>query len=148
MEHTNHTHHTPDWKLALSATVHCLLGCGAGDLLGVVLGTAWGWNTLQTNILAGVLGVLGGFILGVIPWLRANYTLAGAARQVLVIEGLSIAVMETTDVIVQSRLPMVVHGHLNEPLFWVGMGLALLAGFIAALPANYWLVCRGMRHVH
>ena len=117
-------------------------------LLGVLLGTAWGWSNLATNILAVFLGVTGGFALGVIPWLKAKYNLAESAKKVFLTEGLSIAAMETTDVLVQSRLPMVMDGHLASPLFWLGMSIALLAGFIVALPINYWLVRKGIRHVH
>jgi len=33
-------------------------------------------------------------------------------------------------------------------IFWLGMGLALVAGYIAAFPVNYVLVGKGIRHVH
>ena len=144
-----HSHHSPSlWRLTLSATIHCLVGCGLGDVIGVVIGTSLGWTNLATNVLAVILGVLGGFALGVIPWLRAKYTIAEATKKVFLTEGLSLAAMETTDVLVQSRLPMVMDGHLGSPLFWLGMSIALLAGFIVALPVNYWLVRKGVHHAH
>jgi len=39
-------------RLALSATVHCLTGCGIGEVLGLAIGTALSWSTLATVALA------------------------------------------------------------------------------------------------
>ena len=104
--HEHGTHHTQEnsepsvRRLAFSATVHCLLGCGTGEVLGMILGTALGLSNVATIVLAVVLGFIGGFALGVIPLLRAKFTFRRAFKQVLVAEGLSIAVMETVDVLV------------------------------------------------
>lgn len=148
MEHPAHHHSSQPglWALATSATLHCLLGCGLGDVVGVALGTAMGWSNPAMNLLSIVLGVLGGFGLGIRPWLKAGYSLGRAARRVLATEGISIGVMEAVMVGVQSSLPIVAHGHLGSPLFWVGMALALLAGFVVTWPVNYWLVRQGVRH--
>ncbi len=66
----------------------------------------------------------------------------------LVVEGLSIAVMETAEVLVQIYTPGVMESGLSAPIFWLGMLLALTAGFLAAFPVNYILVGKGMRHHH
>ena len=39
-------------RLALSATLHCLTGCGIGEVLGMVFGIAFGWGNLPTVALA------------------------------------------------------------------------------------------------
>lgn len=149
---SHHAHHQPaqpsSWALALSATLHCLLGCGLGDVSGMVIGTGLNWDNLSTNVLSISLGIIGGFALGLVPLLRAGYAVRAAARTVLVTEGVSILVMEATIALVQARLGIVAHGHLADPLFWLGMGLALLAGFAIALPVNYLMVRRGVRHAH
>ena len=59
-----------------------------------------------------------------------------------------VAVMETFEVLVEVYTPGVMSSGLSSPIFWLGMGLALSAGFIAAWPVNYWLVGKGIRHVH
>jgi hypothetical protein len=33
-------------RLALSATTHCLIGCGIGEILGLAIATALGWAML------------------------------------------------------------------------------------------------------
>ena len=135
-------------RLATSATAHCLAGCGLGEVVGVVIGVALGLTTLATLVLAVLLGFVFGFALGLIPLRRAGFTWAWALRQVLVAEGLSIAVMETAEVLVEVYTPGVMQAGLSSPIFWGGMLLALTAGFVAAWPVNYWLVGKGIRHIH
>lgn len=135
-------------KLATSATLHCLAGCGLGEVAGVVIGSALGLTMVATLVLAVGLGFVFGFALGLIPLLRAGFSRSRALKQVLVAEGLSIAVMETTEVLVEIYTPGVMSAGLASPIFWGGMLLALTAGFIAAWPVNFWLVGMGIRHVH
>lgn len=114
----------------------------------MTLGTALRLSNFQTIIIAIVLGFVFGFGFGLIPLLRSKYPFARAAGQVLVVEGLSIAVMEAVEVLVQVYTPGVLEAHLHEPIYWIGMGLSLLAGFGAAFPVNYLFVKRGIRHRH
>lgn len=60
--------------LALSATLHCLIGCGIGEVLGMVIGTWLDWDNTSTMILAITLGFVLGFAFGIIPLLRAGYS--------------------------------------------------------------------------
>ncbi len=135
-------------RLATSATAHCLAGCGVGEVVGVIVGTALGLTRFATITLAVSLGFVFGFALGLMPLYRAGYTTRRAFKQVLVAEGLSIAVMETFEVLVEVYTPGVMSSGLSSPVFWLGMGLALSAGLIAAWPVNYWLVGKGIRHLH
>ncbi len=151
--HHNHEHTKPPttsekFKLATSATVHCLLGCGIGEVVGVVIGTALALSNVQTLVLAVSLGFVFGFALGLIPLLKAQFRLKDAIRQVLIAEGLSILVMETAEVLIEVYTPGVMAAGLTSWLFWAGMTLALVAGFIAAFPVNYILVGKGIRHAH
>ncbi len=60
-------------RLAHSTTLHCLLGCGIGEVVGVIIGTALDLPNLTTLVLAVVLGFVFGFILGLQPLLRAGF---------------------------------------------------------------------------
>ncbi len=156
MQHHNHDHDntedvldkTSHLSLAHSATLHCLLGCGIGEVVGVVIGTALGLSNTITLVLAVVLGFVFGFILGMRPLLRAGFDFSRALRQVFIAESLSIAVMETAEVLVQIYTPGVMDAGLSSVIFWLGMGFALAAGYAAAFPVNYILVGKGIRHVH
>lgn len=136
------------FKLALSATVHCLLGCGLGEVSGMIIGAGFHLNNATTIIISVILGFVGGFALGIIPLKRSGYAFGRAFKIVLIAEGLSIAVMETVEVLTQVYTPGVMDSHLTDPIFWIGMMLGLIAGFIAAFPVNYILISRGIRHQH
>ncbi len=114
----------------------------------MIIGTALALSNVSTIILAVLLGFVFGFGLGLRPLLRAGFDLSRATRQVLVAEGLSIVVMETAEVLIQVYTPGVMDAGLLSGVFWIGMGLALIAGYLAAFPVNFILVGRGIRHVH
>ncbi|TDH21335.1 DUF4396 domain-containing protein [Segetibacter sp. 3557_3] len=136
------------FKLAISATLHCLLGCGLGEISGMIIGAALHMDNLSQMILAIILGIVGGFVLGMRPLLKAKFSFRAAFRMVLIAEGLSILVMETTEVLVQVYTPGVMHATLTDGIFWIGMLLALAAGFLAAFPINYYMVRKGRTHHH
>jgi hypothetical protein len=149
-----HVHHTTTYsnrkhfRLAISATLHCLLGCGIGEVIGVIIGTSLHWSNLATMSLAVSLGFIMGFLLGILPLLRSGIPLRKAFKIVLIAEGLSILVMETAEVLVEVYTPGVMQAGLHDGMFWMGMGLALIAGFLAAFPVNYFLIGRGVSHQH
>jgi len=160
MEHT-HQHHeqihskpanpaTKDenvMRLAISATLHCLLGCGVGEVVGMIIATYLGMSMVSSMILAILLGFVFGFALGIIPLLR-KFNFSQAFKIVLIAEGLSIAVMEAFEVFTQLAIPGVMEANLSDGIFWLGMFAALIVGFIAALPVNYYMIKRGVRHQH
>ena len=114
----------------------------------MIISAALHFGNTASIIVALVLGFIGGMVLGIRPWLKAGFIFWKAFKQVLYVEGLSIAVMETAEVLSEIYTPGVMQAHLSEPIFWIGMGLALTAGFVAALPVNYILAKRGVRHAH
>ncbi len=56
--------------------------------------------------------------------------------------------METAEVLIQVYTPGVMEAGLASWIFWLGMGLALIAGYAAAFPVNYIMIGKGVRHVH
>lgn len=152
MKHQEHHHHQQESesnsKLAFSATLHCLLGCGLGEVAGMAIGTALGMDTIPRIVLAVILGFVFGFFLGMRPLLKSGMAFSTAVKIVLVAEGLSIAVMETVEVLIEVYTPGVMQASILSWLFWAGMLLALTAGFIAAYPVNLYLVGKGIRHQH
>lgn len=158
-QHDHHMHHQHqveqpnteqkgDFKLAVSATLHCLLGCGLGEVLGMIIGNLLNLSMLSTTILAIVLGFILGFALGIIPLLRKGLSVMEAFKIVFIAEGLSILVMEFFEVGTQWVIPGVMEAGLSSILFWAGMTASLIVGFVAALPVNYYLIKKGVRHQH
>ena len=137
-----------NFLLAISATWHCLIGCGLGEVLGMAIGTWLDMSNANTMILGLAMGAALGLVFGMFPLVRAGFSFKRAIRQVIIAEGLSIVVMETVEVLVQVATPGVMDAHLSDWLFWKGMLLGLTAGFIAALPVNYFFIRKGIRHQH
>lgn len=137
-----------DFRLALSATAHCLIGCGSGEILGMLIGMQLGLSNAGTIVLAVVLGFIFGLGLGVLPLLRAGFSTRNALRTVFVAEAVGIAVMEAVDVAVILSIPGAVDAHFSQGFFWFGMAVALAAGYVAALPVNYLMIRAGYRHQH
>ena len=133
-------------RLALSATAHCLTGCAIGEVLGMVIGTAFGWGNLATIVLAVVLAFLFGYSLTALPLLRAGLALATVAPLAFASDTLSITIMEIVDNLIVLVIPGAMAAGLGSLLFWGSLALALAIAFVAAYPINRWLIARGKGH--
>jgi hypothetical protein len=133
-------------RLALSATLHCLTGCGIGEVLGMVIGTALGWGNFPTLALAVALAFAFGYALTLAPLLRAGLGLRTAVGLALAADTASIAIMEVVDNAVMLAVPGAMDAGLADPLFWGSLVLALAVAAVAAFPVNRWLIARGRGH--
>ena len=150
MEHSqhHHSHANPDtstFKLSVQATVHCLTGCAIGELAGLVIGVSLGLNPWTTMALATFLGFVSGYTLGLRPLVKQGKGWIEAFRIIWLGETISIAVMELVMNFTDYHLGGVAASSIFNTQFWYGYGLALPAGFIAALPVNYWLLKRNYK---
>ena len=144
-EHAHH--HTASLnRLALSATLHCLTGCGIGEVLGLVIGTALGWGTVATIALAVVLAFFFGYLMTLVPLLRAAMPLARALRVALAADSVSITVMEIIDNAVILVIPGAMSAGLASWLFWASLGFALIVAAFVVFPVNRWMIARGRGH--
>jgi len=144
----HHEDSTSNKKLALQATLHCLMGCGVGDILGVIIGTIFGLPYV-TRIIAGVIfGFIFGFIFSAIPLLKANISFSSASKIILTTETLSILTMEAAEAGTEVVFPGMRRMGLIHIQYWLGLITALIAGFVVAFPVNFLLVKKGIRHHH
>jgi Domain of unknown function (DUF4396) len=132
--------------VALSATLHCLTGCAIGEVAGVAIGTALGWSTVATLLLAIGLAFLFGYSLTSLPLLRAGLAFAAVVPIALASDTLSIAVMEIVDNAILLLIPGAMDAGLDTLLFWGSLSMALVLAGLAALPVNRWLIARGKGH--
>lgn len=84
-------------ELAVSATLHCLAGCAAGEIVGMAVGTALGFSNLGTVALAIGLAFVFGCALTSMPLLRSGLTLAAVIPIALAADTVSITIMEVID---------------------------------------------------
>lgn len=152
--HANHANHANERlsdraalnRLAFSATIHCLTGCGFGEVLGLVIGTALGLSNVATIALAVALAFFFGYLLTMLPLLRAGLPVAHAARTALSADTASIVIMEVVDNAIMLAIPGAMDASLTDALFWGSLAIALILAALAAYPVNRWLIGRGRGH--
>ena len=133
-------------RAAMSATAHCLTGCAIGEVLGLVIGTAFGWGDTATIAIAVVLAFFFGYLLTMVPLLRSGMALRAAVGVALAADTVSIVVMEIVDNAVMLAVPGAMDAGLDSGLFWGALAFALAVAFVVALPVNRWLIARGRGH--
>ena len=154
MEHETHAHHqhsqhhapAATWSVAVQATLHCLTGCAIGEVLGMVIGTAFGWGNVPTLILAIALAFFFGYALTLRGVLKAGVGFRTAVRVALAADTLSIAVMELVDNGVISLWPGAMDAQLDDLLFWGALAISLAVAFVITTPVNKWTIGRGKGH--
>ena len=131
---------------AISATVHCLTGCAIGEVLGMVIGTAFGLHDVTTIVLSIALAFFFGYSLTIRPVLAAGIPFAGALKVALAADTLSILTMELIDNTVIVAVPGAMDAGLTSFLFWGSLAFSLVVAFVVTVPVNRWLIGRGKGH--
>src|SRR5215216_5848326 len=127
-------------RTAFSATLHCLTGCSIGEVLGMVIGTVFGWGNFATITLAIVLAFFFGYALTMLPLLRSGMALGAVLPLAFASDTLSLTVMEIVDNLIIVAIPGAMDAGLGSLAF------ALAVAFVAAFPVNRYLISRGKGH--
>jgi uncharacterized membrane protein len=144
--HDRHHHVSDPTKMAVSATLHCLTGCAIGEILGMVIGSAWGLSNSVTVIISIALAFVFGYSLSLFSVLRSGVPLKSALRLVLIADTLSIMTMEIVDNAVILVIPGAMDAHFTDWFFWMTMAISLVVAFIVTVPVNRWLIINGKGH--
>jgi hypothetical protein len=133
-------------SMAANATLHCLTGCAIGEVTGLMIGTALGLSVGVTIAIAVGLAFLFGYALSTLPLMQAGLGFFAALSVVFAADTLSIAVMELVDNLVMASIPGAMDAGLVNPIFWLGMMIALAVAFVAAFPVNRYMIDKGKGH--
>ncbi|MDQ2949191.1 MAG: DUF4396 domain-containing protein, partial [Acidobacteriota bacterium] len=137
------------WRQTLGSTMHCVAGDGLGILAGAVIGATVHLSGLWDISLEYALGFgFGWTIFQALFMKRMGGTYAQALAGTFVAELVSMNVLMSVMVPVMAFLMSHEPGSHNplSPAFWFIMSMSLLAGLIAAYPANWWLVKNHLKH--
>jgi hypothetical protein len=143
---TQHEHGGATWATAASATLHCLTGCAIGEVLGMVIGTAFGWHNAATIVLSIALAFVFGYALTMRGVLRAGVGMRQALKVALAADTVSIIVMELVDNGVLVAVPGAMDAGLANWLFWASLAFALAVAFVLTVPVNKWMIGSGLGH--
>lgn len=97
--------------LAFSATLHCLTGCGIGEVLGMVIGTAMGLGNGASVVLAVVLAFGFGYALTMRPMLCSGLALGSLSLAISLVVAGAAAFPVNRWLIARGRGHAVVHAH-------------------------------------
>jgi hypothetical protein len=147
-EHHHHEHHESQslTQLAMTATAHCLIGCGIGEVLGMAIATALGWGNAASVALAVLLAFVFGYAFTLFPLVKSGMAFTTAASLAFASDTVSVATMEVADNAVMLLIPGAMDAGLTDPLFWGSLAASLAVAFVAAVPVNRWLIARGRGH--
>jgi len=128
------------------ATLHCLTGCTIGEVLGLIIGVSAGFPPALTIALAVFLAFAIGFWMAIRSVRnREGLSFYGALRAVWLGEFISMGIMEFVMNVVDYQVGGMQTGTIFSGVFWLGLALAIPAGFLAAWPVNYWLLRREIK---
>src|SRR5262245_3641505 len=112
----------------------------------MVLATWWGWGNAASIALAIALAFFFGYLLTLIPLLRAGTAVAAALGIAFVADTLSIATMEFVDNAVLLLWPGALDAGLGDLLFWASLAIALAVAWTPTFLVNRALIRRGRGH--
>jgi hypothetical protein len=127
-------------KHAINHTLHCLLGCSIGEILGMVI--ASGWSNFAQTVLSIVLAFFFGYLLTSRSLIKGGATKNEALKGALATDTISIASMELVDNSFIWIVPGAIHATLSDWLFWWSLALSLVIAFIITVPVNRFVIAR------
>ncbi len=138
------------WRQVLGSTMHCAAGDGIGIILGSAIGAGLALTLWPDFLLEYVLGFSFGWgyfqAFAMKDMAGGNYL--KSLRMTFLPEFLSMNCLMSGMLLVSKFwMPQVSGGDdPSRPQFWFIMSIALLVGFIAAYPMNWWMVSNHMKH--
>ena len=149
MQAHEHIHGNNPFVTSAQATIHWLTGGVIGEVAGLLIGVSLGLAVWHTILLATTLAYLSGMTLGLLPVMRnQNKTFLEALKLIWIGEVVSIGVMEIAMNGADYAVGGMQAGSVLSPTFWLGIAVAVPAGFLAAWPVNWWLLQRDLKNCH
>lgn len=133
-------------RLAVSATNHCLTGCAAGEVTGMVIAISLGWSDVAQVALAVGLAYIFGLSLTARPLVKAGLGARAVISTALAADTVSITIMEAIDNAFVVAVPGATDAGIDDPLIYA----SIAGGFVLAYPfaflANRHMIARGRGH--
>lgn len=127
------------WRRACRSVAHCYAGCGAGEVIGVIISVGlFSLGQIPVAIVTFLLAYSMGLGLNIVVLRRNGVEWSTAIEDSVVTESASILVMEAVAISVD--LLVAGNATMSEPLFWSSLVVSLTAGLVAAYPLNVLLI--------
>lgn len=134
-------------RAAVRHTLHCLLGCSIGEILGMSFATSLGWPTVAKVLFSVPLAFFFGYLLTSHSLVRQGLPWRTAIKAALGTDTVSIISMETVDSVFLLFIPGAINAHLGDAVYWFKLAASLLTAFLITVPVNRYLIARNP-HAH
>ena len=135
-------------KNAIRHTLHCLTGCGIGEILGSLIGAQANWPNVWQTVLAVILAFTFGYGLTYRGARKMGQNSQSAFRTALSVDTISIISMEIIDNLLEWLIPGAMNARAHQFLFWWSLALSLAVAFLVTVPVNRLVMARSGGHQH
>lgn len=129
-------------RQAIHHTIHCLIGCGIGEVIGMLLASFLGWHRIGRLSLAVILAFIFGYCLTFRGVRKDTESFSEAAKITLATDTVSITSMEIVDNTIEFIIPNALLVTADQPRFWWGLALSLSIAFMVTVPINRYMISR------
>lgn len=129
-------------KHAIHHTVHCLIGCGIGEILGMLVASWFGWHRIGRVAVAVPFAFLIGYSLTYRGMRKELSTKGEAVRATMATDTISILSMEAVDNTIEFIIPNALIVTATQARFWWGLALALGIAFVITVPVNRYTMSK------
>lgn len=135
-------------RQAIQHTVHCLIGCGIGEVVGMIISSSLGWDKIGRVSLSVLLAFLFGYLLTYRGVRKHASSANEAIRITLATDTISIATMELVANVVELLIPGALMVTIISPLFWTSLLISMSIAFIFTVPVNRYMISRKSHSHH
>lgn len=135
-------------KQAIEHTIHCLIGCGIGEIVGMLIASFFGWHRIGRLSLAIILAFSFGFYLTYRGVRKNTDTAKEAMKITIATDTVSITAMEIVDNTIELIIPNALLVTATQFRFWWGLALSLSLAFIITVPVNRYMISRNPHQHH
>lgn len=129
-------------KHAVNHTLHCLTGCGIGEVLGSAIGTVFNWPNPVQTVLAVILAFGFGYSLTFFGARKMGMSSREARVTALQTDTVSIISMEIIDNTLEYLIPGAMSAGVVSWLFWWSEAVSLAVAFALTVPVNRYMMVR------
>ena len=127
-------------RQAIHHTLHCLIGCGIGEILGMLIAASLGWSRLGRLALAIVLAFTFGYLLTYRGVRKRTASAREAINITLATDTISITSMELVDSLIELIIPNALIVTATSFRFWWGLALSLAVAFFVTTAVNRFMI--------
>ena len=135
-------------RAAIRHTLHCLLGCSIGEILGMTVTTLLGWEVVAKVLFSIPLAFFFGFLLASWSIVRSGKSWREAISAAVGTETASITSMEVVDSAFLLLIPGAMNAYIGDPIYWLKLVASLLVAFAVTVPVNRFLISRNPHRYH